>query len=145
MQSFVLASLSAAIIALPVTLESISHNRTALLHDLLWPDTLDPYVVFSLMFIGIVPPLLGYYHLGRLGFLSNVAAGFVLAWLLAVLGIVCFKGADHYFGSLVSGAVCYFMCFLLVHLVIGRIHLRVASSSSIRNAQLKLRLLRSGL
>ena len=91
-QSLALASFSAASLALPLAVQSISRDQTALyLRDLFWPDTLyvDAYVNFSLFFIGVLPALLGYYHLGRLGFLLNVAAGFALAWIMAVCWILC--------------------------------------------------------
>ncbi len=77
-----MASVSAASVALPLALQSISHDETALLRNLFWPDTLTPYITFSLVFIGVIPALLGYYHLGRLGFLLNIAAGFALAWII---------------------------------------------------------------
>ena len=80
-------------------MRSVSSNETALLRNLFWPDTLNPYITFSLVFIGVVPALLGYYHLGRLGFVLNIAAGFALAWVMAVCGILCFVYIGHHFGS----------------------------------------------
>lgn len=47
----------------------------------------------------VLPALLGYYHLGRLGFVLNVAVGFALAWMMAVCGILCFAYPGHHFGS----------------------------------------------
>jgi hypothetical protein len=92
--SFILASISAALIALPLAAQSVSRDQTALLHDLFWPDTLNPYLTYSIIFIGVVPALLGYYHLGRLGFLLNVAAGFALAWVMVVCGICRSRMSD---------------------------------------------------
>ena len=143
-QSLVLASVSAATIALPLAVQSISRDQTALLHDLFWPDTLDPYVTFSLLFIGVVPALLGYYHLGRLGFLLNVAAGFALAWIMAVCGILCFVYIGHHFGSVWLSAIAYSACIVLVYVLIARLHLRAATSPSLRDAQRKLHLLPTG-
>jgi len=60
LQSFALGSACAAVIALPLAVRSISHDDTALLRDLFWPHQLDPYIVFSLFFIGVLPVLLGY-------------------------------------------------------------------------------------
>jgi hypothetical protein len=140
-QSLVLASVSAALISLPLAAESVSRDQTALVRVLFWPDTLNPYLTFSLVFIGVVPALLGYYHLGRLGFLLNVAAGFALAWIMAVCGILCFAYVGHLFGSVWLSTVAYASCVVLVYLLIARLHLRAATSPSVRDAQRSLRLL----
>jgi hypothetical protein len=88
-QGLVLASVSAAIIALPLALQSVPRNDTALLRNFFWPDILNPYITFSFVFLGIVPALLGYYNLGRLGFLLSVSLGFAFAWIMAVCGLLC--------------------------------------------------------
>ena len=143
-QSLVLASVSAASIALPLAVQSVSRDQTALFRNLVWPDTLNPYVTFSLVFIGVVPSLLGYYHLGRLGFLLSVAAGFALAWIMAVCGILCFVYLGHHFGSVWLSTVAYAACVAMVYLLIARLHLRAATSPSVRDAQRKLHLLPTG-
>ena len=143
-QSLVLASVSAALIALPLAVQSVSRDQTALVRNLFWPDTLNPYVTFSLIFIGVVPALLGYYHLGRLGFVLNVAAGFALAWMMAVCGILCFAYLGHHFGSVLLSTVAYAACVVLVYLLIARLHLRAATSPSVRDAQRSLHLLPTG-
>jgi hypothetical protein len=143
-QSLVLASVSAASIALPLAVQSVSRDQTALVRNLFWPDTLNPYVTFSLLFIGVVPALLGYYHLGQLGFVLNVAAGFALAWIMAVCGILCFVYLGHHFGSVWLSTVAYAACVVLVYLLIARLHLRAATSPSVRDAQRMLHLLPTG-
>ena len=143
-QSLVLASVSAALIALPPAVQSVSRDQTALLRNLFWPDTLNPYVTFSLVFIGVVPALLGYYHLGRLGFVLNVAAGFALAWMMVVCGILCFAYLGHHFGSVLLSTIAYAACVVLVYLLIARLHLRAATSPSVRDAQRSLHLLPTG-
>jgi hypothetical protein len=143
MQSLVLASISAAFITLPLAVQSVSRDQTALLHGLFWPDTLNPYLTFSIIFIGVVPALLGYYHLGRLGFLLNAAVGFALAWAMAVCGIMSFAYVGHLFGSVWLSTLAYATCVVLVYLIIARLHLRAASSPSVREAQRKLHLLRT--
>jgi hypothetical protein len=140
-QSLVLASVSAASIALPLAVQSVSRDQTALVRNLFWPETLNLYVTFSVFFIGVVPALLGYYHLGRLGFLLNVAAGFALAWIMAVCGILCFAYIGHHFGSVLLSTVAYAACVALVYLLIARLHLRAATSRSVRDAQRRLHLL----
>jgi hypothetical protein len=143
-QNLVLASVSAASIALPLAAQSVSRDQTALMRNLFWPDTLTPYVTFSLIFIGVMPALIGYYHLGRLGFVLNVAAGFALAWIMAVCGILCFVYVGHRFGNVWLSAVAYAACVVLVYLLIARLHLRAATSPSVRDAQRRLHLLPTG-
>jgi hypothetical protein len=128
-QSLVLASVSAASIALPLAVQSVSRDQTALLRDLFWPDTVNLYLTFSIFFIGVVPALLGYYHLGWLGFLLNIAGGFALAWIMAVCGVLCFVGVGHLFGSVSLSAGAYAGCVALVYLLIARLHLWAATVS----------------
>jgi hypothetical protein len=106
---------SAAIIAVPLALQATTRQEATLLHDLFWPDSLDPYILFSLVFMGLVPVLLGYYHLGRLGFILSVALGFALAWVMAVLGIICFVGVGHYLRSVKLSIVAYVASVLLAY------------------------------
>ena len=144
-QIFLLNSVSAAIIALPLALQDASRHQATLLHDLFWPDALDPYILFSLVFMGLVPVLLGYYHLGRLGFLLSVALGFALAWVMAVFGAMCFVGVGHYFGSVKLSTIAYVISVLLVYMLIARLHLKAAVSKWVRDAQRKLRLVSVGM
>jgi hypothetical protein len=143
-QSLVVASVAAATIALPLAAQLVSRNERALLRSLFWPDKLNPYMTFSFVFIGVVPALLGYYHLGRLGFLLNVAAGFALTWIMAVCGMLCFAFMGHLSGSAWLSTVAYAACLALVYILIARLHLRAANSPSVRDAQRKLRLLPTG-
>ena len=140
-QSLVLASVSAAIIALPLALQSVPHNDTALLRNFFWLDILNPYITFSFFFLGIVPALLGYYNLGRLGFLLSVSLGFAFAWIMAVCGLLCLMYVEHRFGSVWLGTLAFAMCVLLAYVLIARLHLRAAKSPSVNDAQRKLRLL----
>lgn len=143
-QSLIVASLSAATIAIPLALQTVPRDEPALIRDLFWPDTLTPYIAFSLILIGLVLPLLGYYHLGRLGFILAVAAGFALVWVMAVCALLCFTVVGHHFRSALLGAAAYAACVALVYFIIARLHLRAASSALIRDAQRKLRLIPSG-
>ena len=119
----------------------VQADPTVLLRSLFWPDALDPYMTFSFVFIGVVPALLGYYHLGRLGFLLNVAAGFALAWIMAVCGMLCFAFVGHLSGSAWLSTVAYAACLALVYIFIVRFHLRAAKSPSVLDAQRTLHLL----
>lgn len=139
-QSLVLASLSATVIAVPVAARLLARDETSLLRNIPWPDTLNPYITFSIVFMGVVPALLGYYHLGRLGFLLNAAAGAALAWIMAVCGILCFVALGHYSGSLWLSTFTYAACVVLVYMFVAVLHLKAARSSSVYDAQRKLRL-----
>ena len=141
MQTLIVASLSAASIALPLAAQLASRHQRALIRSLFWPDTLEPYITFSLIFIGVLPALLGYYHLGRLGFVVNVVAGFALSWIMAVCGMLCFVVVGHYSGSVWLSTIVYGVCVGLVYLLITGIHIRAATSPTVRDAQRKLRLL----
>src|SRR2546423_13272087 len=88
-QSLIVASLSAAFISTALTILLVSREQTGL-RIIFWPDTLHPYITFSIVLIGVISPLLGYYHLGRLGFLLTVASGFAITWLMAVCAFLCF-------------------------------------------------------
>jgi len=141
MQSFVVGSLASAILALPFAVRSVSHDDTAWLRDLFWPHQLHPYITFLLVFFGVLPALLGYFHLGRLGLFLNTAAGLIVMWLMAVFGILCFVGVGHYSDSLIASAFAYFVGAVLLYLFMGWLHFRAARAPSLREAQRKLRLL----
>ena len=138
LQSFALGSACAAVIALPLAVRSISHDDTALLRDLFWPHQLDPYIVFSLFFIGVLPVLLGYFHLGRLGVILSLGLGFALAWLMAVCAMLCFVRLPVWLGML-----SYAVCVLLVYLLMFGLHMKAVTSPSVRDAQRKMRLVRA--
>ena len=142
-QSLVVASVSAAIIALPITVQLVSRDEAARFRIPFWPDTLNPYITFSIVLIGVLPALLGYYHLGRLGFLLSVAAGFAIVWSMAVCGILSFVWIGHYFGGVWLSTVLYAACVVVVYLLIARLHFRSATSASLHDAQRKLRLVPS--
>jgi hypothetical protein len=142
-QSLVVASVSAAFIALPITVQLVSRDEAARFRIPVWPDTLNPYITFSIVLIGVLPALLGYYHLGRLGFLLSVAAGFAIVWSMAVCGILSFVWVGHYFASVWLSTVLYAACVVVVYLLIARLHLRAATSATLHDAQRKLSLIPS--
>lgn len=143
-QVLIVASLSAASIAFPLTVQLASRHEGALIGSLFWPDTLNTYITFSLIFIGVLPALLGYYHLGRLGLVVNAVAGFALSWIMAVCGMLCFVVVGHYFGSVWLSSAVYCVCLVTVYLLLTRIHIKAATSPSVRDAQRKLRLPATG-
>jgi len=138
LQSFALGSVCAAVIALPLASRLIFLDNTSLLRDLFWPHQLDPYVVFPAFFIGVLPVLLGYFHLGRLGVILSLGLGLALVWLMAVCAALCFVRLPVWLGML-----SYTVCVLLVYLLMFWLHMKAVTSPSVRDAQRKMRLVRA--
>jgi len=136
-QSFALGSVCAAVIALPLAIRLVSLDDTSLLRDLFWPHQLDPYIVFPAFFIGVLPVLLGYFHLGRLGVILNLGLGFALVWLIAACAALCFVCLLVWLG------MSYAVCVLLVYLLMLWLHMKAVTSPSVRDAQRKMRLVRA--
>jgi hypothetical protein len=139
-QSLIVASISAGFVSIAFTIELIFREQNGF-HIVVWPDALSPCINFSIVLIAVISPLLGYYHLGRLGFLLNMAAGLATAWLMAACAIICFILGDHYFGNVWFSFAVYLTCVALAYMIIVWFHLRAAKSSSLRETQQKLRLL----
>ena len=142
--SLIVASLSASALAIPLAVQSIPNNETALLRNFLWPDTFTPYITFSMVFIGVVPVLLGYYHFGRLGLFLNIAGGFALAWVMLVCAIFCFLRVGNWSGSVRLATVAYTACVALTCIGVAWLHFKASRSAFVRDAQRKLRLLPTG-
>jgi hypothetical protein len=86
-QVFIVTSLSAAVISIPIAVASTPHDDTAILRDLFWPRRLDPLIIFSSVFLSLLPILLAYYSLGRLGGMLSLALSFVMWYGLIVCAI----------------------------------------------------------
>ena len=140
-QVFVLASVCAVVIALAIALASIPADGISWNRFLGPPRPFDPFINFGLAFVSVLPVFLGYYPLGRLGFLLSVAVGFALAWIMAVCEIWCFVFVGPLFGSVRLSAAAYAGCGVLVYLLIAWLHLKAAVSPSVRDAQRRLHLL----
>jgi len=132
-QILFVASISAALISGALTIEF--GNQTAV-PILFWPDSMNFCITFSIVSVGMISPLLGYYHLGRLGFLLTVVAGLATSWLMAVCAVVSFV----YLETVLLSFATYAACLALAYMILVWLHLRAARSSSIREAQRKLRL-----
>lgn len=130
--SFIVASASAASLAVPFAINSVSRNETAMFRDLFWPHQFNPSLTFAVVFLALLPVLLGYYHLGRvglvLGTLVAMGTGFImtLSTLLITLGWL--------------GVLAYIVIGLLVGLLLFLAHMKASNSPSIRNAQRALHL-----
>src|SRR5258708_16185681 len=109
-QVFVVSSMSAAIITIPIAAASVSHDETAILRDVFWPHQLGPLIIFSSVFLALLPLLLAYYNLGRLGAMLCPFLSFVMLYALTVCAIFIF----HYLSPCLA-LVGYPRPFLLLH------------------------------
>ncbi len=143
-RSFVLSSVCAAVVILPLAVHTISVDQRSILSDLFWPHQLDPFIVFSEFSLAVLPLLLGYYHLGRLGLILSLGLTIPLPWLMAVCAMGCFAWIPMKLGikeDMPSFWLCtlgYTWCVLLVYMVIFWLHMKVFSSRSVRDAQRKM-------
>lgn len=61
--------------------------------DLFWPHQFNPFLTFAVVFLAVLPVLLAYYHLGRVGLmvgtLAAMGTGFVmkLSTVLVMMGL----------------------------------------------------------
>jgi MFS superfamily sulfate permease-like transporter len=134
-------SVTAAVVAVQVAILSIPpQDDTAWLRDLFWPDRLTPYITFSLVCLGVLTVLLGYFHLGRLGAFVSLGVGFALAWLMAVCAIVCFVRLSSA-RTVWLGELSYGTCLLVVYLSMFYVHMKATKSRWIVDAQRKMHLL----
>jgi hypothetical protein len=138
-QVFVVASVSAAVIAFAVALASIPADGTSWNRFLGPSRQLDPFINFGSAFVAVLPVFLGYYHLARLGallglvvsssacFLTQVCAG--LMFVFRVVG-----------PSVVLQEATYVGLWLLLSLLVLWAHIKASDSSAIRDARRSLHL-----
>ncbi len=134
-QIFVVSSVSSAVIATSFVLTSMSHNQTGILRDLVWPHQFAPIIIFGAAFLSLLPILLAYYNLGRLGAILSLALSFVMLDGLTVGAAFLFLTLSPWQAAGVYLAAC-----LLLYLVVLTLHMKAASSNAIRDAQRALRL-----
>ena len=134
-QVFILSSVCAAIIASPFALASMGRYGRPFLG---WPHEFDPLINFGLGFVSVLPLLLAYYHLGRLGALLSLA----VSALMYYATLLCAAFLFVFLGALVFDAVAY-MCFcLLLSTLVFTVHTKLFNSRAIREAQRSLSLIR---
>ena len=135
-QVFIVASVSAAALALPYALSTVSADETGIFRDLLWPHQLNPVIGFGCGFIAVVPVFLGYYHLGRLGLILSTAVA-VVSWYAAYFwAFFVFLPRQVFFGLFLFAAGC-----VLEYAFLFWSHLKAAKTTQIQEAQRALRLL----
>jgi hypothetical protein len=83
-QVLIVASVSAAVIASAVALASIPADGVSWYRFLGPSRQYDPFINFGSAFVSVLPVLLGYYHLARLGALLGVAVSAVTCFTTQV-------------------------------------------------------------
>jgi hypothetical protein len=134
-QIVIVASVCSAVIAIPFAIASISHNETAWLRDLLWPHQFDPFIIFSSVFLSLVPVLLAYYHLGRLGAMLGLAVSPVAWYSTMLLALLFIKCSGPLWGAMEFGGTCF-----LLYALLCVVHIKVANSRTVRDVQRVLHL-----
>jgi cation transport ATPase len=133
--SFVVASASSAILALPFAVNSVSRNETAMFRDLFWPHQFNPFLTFAVVFLALLPVLLAYYHLGRAGLMVSTLAAMGTGFVMTISTVLIMLGW--------LGVLAYTAIGLLVYLLLFVAHMKAAKSRSIRDAQRVLHLVPS--
>lgn len=135
--SFIVASASSAIFALPFALISAAHDETVTFRDLFWPHQFNPFLTFVLVFLMLLPVLLAYYHLGRVGVMVSIAGSLATGVVMALSALLLTSRPVW------LGAFAYVGIGLVVYLFLLFAHMKAAKSRSIADAQRILRLVPS--
>ncbi len=83
-QVFVVASVCAAVIALAIALVSFPADGTSWYRFLGPSRQFDPFINYGSAFVSVLPVLLGYYHLARVGALLGIAISLVMCFVTQV-------------------------------------------------------------
>lgn len=129
----------ATVIALAVALASIPADGTSWNRFLGPSRQFEPFVNFGAVFVSMLPLLIAYYHLARLGALLGVVASAVTFYAIQVCAgfIFTFELAGH---SVVLQETTYVALWLLLSVFIFWAHVKACDSHAIRNAQRLLHL-----
>jgi hypothetical protein len=138
LQVFVVSSVCAAVIAVPFAIASISHDETAIFRDLFWPHQFNPLINFGSIFASVLPVLLGYYHLGRVGALLSLAVSATTCFVTVLCAFRFFAG-----GAVLLGAIAYVGACVLLSMLVFALHMKASNSRAIRDAQRSPRLVSS--
>lgn len=133
-QVFVLASVSAAVIASAVALVSIPADGVSW-HRFLGPSRqFDPFINFGSAFVSVLPIFLGYYHLSLLGALLGVAVSAVTCFTTQVCAglIFGFQVIGH---SLAAQEITYIGVWAVLGVFLLWAHIKASNSAAVRNAQ----------
>jgi hypothetical protein len=138
-QVFVVASMCAAVIALAVALASIPADGTSWNRSLGPSRQLDPFINFGSAFVSVLPILLGYYHLARLGAFLGVAISALACYTTQVSAgfIFVFQVVGR---SVVLQEATYIGVWMLLALLLLWVHIKTSNSEALRDAQRSLHL-----
>jgi hypothetical protein len=138
-QVFVVATVCAAVVALAVALASIPADGTSWNRFLGPSRQLDPFINFGAVFVSVLPILVGYYHLARLGAFVGFAASALIFYVSQVCAgfIFVFRVVGR---SLMLQEATYVAVWMLLSLLLLWAHIKVSNSVAIRRAQQLLRL-----
>jgi hypothetical protein len=144
LQVFVVASVCAAILALAVALASIPADGTSWYRFLGPSRQFDPFINFGSAFVSVLPVLLGYYHLARVGALLGFAVSAVMCFVTQVCAgfVFGFQLIGH---SVLLQERTYSGIWLLLSILVLWGHMKASNSHAIREAQRSLRLAPNGL
>jgi energy-converting hydrogenase Eha subunit A len=138
-QVFVVASMCAVVIALAVALASIPADGTSWNRFLGPSRQHDPFINFGSAFVSVLPILLGYYHLARLGAFLGVAISALTCYATQVSAgfIFVFQVVGR---SLMLQEATYVGVWMLLAMFLLWAHIKTSNSEAIRDAQRSLHL-----
>jgi energy-converting hydrogenase Eha subunit A len=139
-QVLVLAVLCAVMIALAVALASIPADGVSWNRFLGPSRQFDPVINFGSAFVSVLPLLLGYYHLARLGALVGLAVSAGMCGATQVCAFFVF-GFQLVGRSLVLQEATYLVVWLLLAMTVLWVHMKASNSRAIRDAQRLLHLI----
>jgi len=142
-QVFVVAAASALPIALAIALASIPADGVSWGRFLGPSRQLDPFINFGSAFISVLPVLLGYYHLARIGALMGIAISAFACFTTQVCAEFIF-GLQVVGRSTVVQEATYVGVWLLLGIVLLWAHIRASNSDAVRDTQRSLRLTPQG-
>ncbi len=138
-QVFVVAAVSAAVIALAIALISIPADGTSWARFLGPSRQLDPFINFGSAFVSLLPVYLGYYHLARIGALLGLAVSALACFLTQFCAELVF-GLRVVGNSLVLEEATYVGLWLLLSMLVLWAHIKASNSGAVRDGQRALRL-----
>ena len=133
-QVFVVASLSAVVIALAIALASIPADGVSWNRFLGSSRQFDPFINFGSAFVSVLPVFLGYYHLARLGALLGVAISALTCFTTQVCAALIFGFQISGRSLVFLGAAYLAICALLSAILLWS-HIKASNSPAVREAQ----------
>ena len=136
-QVFLVSSASYARIAASFAVRSASQHRGGFLANFWWPHQFDPLIIFGSVFLSLLPVILAYYHLGRLGAILAAAVSVIAFYGMAFCALYLFIVGAAF------GAVGYTVICLLLYVSLFLLHTRAAGSRRVEGVQRSLGLVPS--